>query len=269
MIAPDSTVRPHLPRWLGCRITVVPQSLCIFPISGTSTADASALDNAYGGDALDQRATSAQTAQARPGWFTDTELLDAHGRVHLACAPLGAADCLQLLEHAASSCDLIDAAEGLDTDVAEDDGLRLFTFADVAEAQRRAVLLMLLTYDPMLGASPPAVVTMSSSGVSSFSYPVRSEAGSEVLTTGSIWWAPASCIALGRKVNMYCHSVCRASSGARAIFRHQWPQGGDAAAARGDADDWCAAAAVRRRFPRCASRPVLWRQALRVNAGRR
>jgi hypothetical protein len=148
LVAPDSSVRPHLPAWLSCHITVVPHALCDFDSEEAPTRqDSETLTSTFcePNDALQHR--------SHPDWFTDTQVLDAHsGRAHLASAPLGAADCLQLLERGTTSCDLIASANGVAADVAESDGLRSFAFADTAEARRRAVLLLLLTYDPMLGA---------------------------------------------------------------------------------------------------------------------
>ena len=94
-----------------------------------------------------------------PPWFQHPELLsEDDGLIYIASGPFGAADCLELLERNVQSEQLV-ASEQLSADAAaspaeaaEDEVLHVVTFTDVEEARRRAVLLLLLSYDPWLGA---------------------------------------------------------------------------------------------------------------------
>ena len=153
LVASDSASRPHIPTWIGCRIAVIPHSLCSYPCA-CPDPDADSADIRVDAASSDASVSCREGPEppCRPAWFTDTHLVQRDGVAHLRCEPLGSPDCLQLLEHDTDSHDLIAANDRLGADVAEDDALRLFTFANVAEARRRAVLLLLLTYDPMLGA---------------------------------------------------------------------------------------------------------------------
>lgn len=128
LIAPDDALRPGVPAWLRCPIPTIPASLA------TTSADAP------------------PPRTPPPPWFTDRHLCDACGRVAIAHPPRGARECLQLLE-AGTTVRELSAEPGVATGgVAEDEPLRVVLFASAGEARRRALLVLLLTWDCMVGA---------------------------------------------------------------------------------------------------------------------
>jgi hypothetical protein len=134
LVAPDDTIRPGLPEWLGCSIPVIPESLC-FPTL-----------------------LNAVPAPSKPPWFTAHACLGPDGRAALTDAPKGAASCLQLLEASTRVREvnghrMSTGADGtLVHDLVEDEALRIVVFASAAEARHRAALMLLLTWDCWLGA---------------------------------------------------------------------------------------------------------------------
>jgi hypothetical protein len=149
MIAPDESARPHIPTWIGCHIPVVPLSLCATPASALSDPVASSFSFPDANDTTPPQA---------PTWFSDTDRVGKDGFVQLTSSPKVAADCLELLESGTSIRGMQPPDKAINADgtvmhgVTDDDALRMVIFPSLHEAQRRAVLLLLLTYDPFLGA---------------------------------------------------------------------------------------------------------------------
>ena len=142
LVVNDEQARPGIPAWICCRPSAVPASLL------------SVQDEPANADQL--LVNQPLETSHLPPWFTAWHLVSNTGTVPITGPPVAAQDCLQLLEQSVASKDMIQEHANLHNDVAEDDALRLFHFASTAEAQRRAVLLLLLTFDPQLGAPYPA-----------------------------------------------------------------------------------------------------------------
>lgn len=133
-MAPDDALRPGIPSWLRCAIPTIPTSLASFCPD------------------------TPRPAAPPPAWFTHDHLCDAAGRVALAHAPRGAAECLELLEAGTTVRELnadrvvATGAGGVLHGLGEEEALRVVLFPSVEEARRRALLLLLLTWDCIVGA---------------------------------------------------------------------------------------------------------------------
>eukprot|EP00892_Ulva_mutabilis_P003037 jgi/Ulvmu1/12734/UM095_0039.1 len=141
LICDDAEPRPGVPMWLECPILVIPASLARAhgkPV----TADVP----------IHERTANRQHVLANKRWIRVRDMLSADGWIDLKGLPQHAPDCVSLLESDTRVREMQAAGAEHDAAVAalpEHTVMRMIMFSSPEEAARRALLLFLLTWDPL------------------------------------------------------------------------------------------------------------------------
>lgn len=146
LVCDDDSMRPGVPAWLRCPMLVVPASLARAhgqPV----VADVSSA----------QRTVGRQLTLASKRWVRIRDALSADGWIDLQGPPRGASACVDLLETGTRVREMQGQAAGAAgaaavTGLPDDTVMRMIMFSSPEEAARRALLLFLLTWDPLYGA---------------------------------------------------------------------------------------------------------------------
>jgi hypothetical protein len=162
LVGDDAGFWPRVPAWLKCGIPVVPHSLLCVSASDDLTHRR---ESAKG--SRERREERVAIAEAWPGAL---ELLTHDGWIEVESQPRTAIECVSLLETGTRVREMQApvAADQREVDLTAVDMsavLRMVLFASTQEAARRALLLFLVTWDPLYGAASLLRMTGLTSGL--------------------------------------------------------------------------------------------------------